>query len=162
MVYKLFLTIGKLMQSFILQTSNRSRWVGMVGMTSVVLKSWPRPWAYLLLIWSNVLLCVSTYQCVSRYLCDHSLQKKVQQCLDDGVRSPMQDLKQLEVENAKLLEQQDHSSKVASQTYTCTNACTRILKSSQRSVNMLPLFFPQLIEHQREQIERLTSQLTVQ
>ncbi|XP_030261810.1 centrosomal protein of 85 kDa-like isoform X3 [Sparus aurata] len=58
----------------------------------------------------------------------HSLQKKVQQCLDDGVRSPMQDLKQLEVENAKLLEQQDHSSK--------------------------------LIEHQREQIERLTSQLT--
>lgn len=82
--------------------------------------------------------------------------------MDDGVRSPMQDLKQLEVENAKLLEQQDHSSKVASQTYTCTNACTRILKSSQRSMNMLRLFFPQLIEHQREQIERLTSQLTVQ
>ncbi|XP_041814402.1 centrosomal protein of 85 kDa-like isoform X2 [Chelmon rostratus] len=58
----------------------------------------------------------------------HSLQKKVQQCLDDGVRLPMQDLKQLEVENTQLLEQQDHSSR--------------------------------LIERQKEQIERLTSQLT--
>ncbi|XP_044025584.1 centrosomal protein of 85 kDa-like isoform X2 [Siniperca chuatsi] len=58
----------------------------------------------------------------------HSLQKKVQQCLDDGVRLPMQDLKRLEVENTQLLEQQDHSSR--------------------------------LIEHQKEQIERLTSQLT--
>ncbi|XP_051234517.1 centrosomal protein of 85 kDa-like isoform X1 [Dicentrarchus labrax] len=58
----------------------------------------------------------------------HSLQKKVQQCLDDGVRLPMQDLKLLEVENTQLLEQQDHSS--------------------------------MLIEHQKEQIERLTSQLT--
>ncbi|XP_076612228.1 centrosomal protein of 85 kDa-like isoform X2 [Chaetodon auriga] len=57
----------------------------------------------------------------------HSLQKKVQQCLDDGVRLPMQDLKQLEVENTELLEQQDHSSR--------------------------------LIERQKEQIERLTSQL---
>nr|XP_046228293.1 centrosomal protein of 85 kDa-like isoform X3 [Scatophagus argus] len=58
----------------------------------------------------------------------HSLQKKVQQCLDDGVRLPMVDLKQLEVENTQLLEQQDHSSK--------------------------------LIDHQKEQIERLTLQLT--
>ncbi|GAA6218537.1 centrosomal protein of 85 kDa-like isoform X1 [Lates japonicus] len=58
----------------------------------------------------------------------HSLQQKVQQCLDDGVRLPMQDLKRLEVENTQLLEQQDHSSR--------------------------------LIEHQKEQIERLTLQLT--
>ncbi|KAL3979128.1 hypothetical protein ACER0C_017678 [Sarotherodon galilaeus] len=57
----------------------------------------------------------------------HSLQQKVQQCLDDGVRLPMQDLKRLEVENHQLIEQQDHSSK--------------------------------LFKHQREQIERLTSQL---
>ncbi|XP_070782285.1 centrosomal protein of 85 kDa-like [Enoplosus armatus] len=42
----------------------------------------------------------------------HSLQKKVQQCLDDGVRLPMQDLKRLEVENTQLLEQQDHSSRL--------------------------------------------------
>ncbi|XP_022593687.1 centrosomal protein of 85 kDa-like isoform X2 [Seriola dumerili] len=58
----------------------------------------------------------------------HSLQQKVQKCLDDGVRLPVQDLKRLEVENIQLLEQQDHSSR--------------------------------LIEHQREQIERLTLQLT--
>ncbi|XP_039981419.1 centrosomal protein of 85 kDa-like isoform X2 [Xiphias gladius] len=58
----------------------------------------------------------------------HSLQQKVQRCLDDGVRLPVQDLKRLEVENTQLLEQQGHSSR--------------------------------LIEHQKEQIERLTSQLT--
>ncbi|XP_067337559.1 centrosomal protein of 85 kDa-like isoform X2 [Channa argus] len=57
----------------------------------------------------------------------HSLQQKVQQCLDDGVRLPMQDLKRLEEENTQLLKQRDHSTK--------------------------------LIEHQKEQIERLTSQL---
>lgn len=57
----------------------------------------------------------------------HSLQQKVQQCLDDGVRLAMQDLKWLELENIQLLEKQDHSSK--------------------------------LLKHQREQIERLTSQL---
>ena len=38
----------------------------------------------------------------------------MQQCLDDGVRLPMQDLKRLEVENTKLLQQQDHSSRVTS------------------------------------------------
>ncbi|KAM4521749.1 centrosomal protein of 85 kDa-like isoform 2-T2 [Odontesthes bonariensis] len=59
----------------------------------------------------------------------HSLQEKVQQCLDDGVRLPMQDLKRLEVENTKLLQQQDHSSR--------------------------------LFKHQKEEMERLTSQLMV-
>ncbi|KAM9356306.1 centrosomal protein of 85 kDa-like [Pholidichthys leucotaenia] len=57
----------------------------------------------------------------------HTLQQKVQQCLDDGVRLPMQDLKRLEVERTQLLEQQDRSSK--------------------------------LFKHQKEQIEKLTSQL---
>ncbi|KAM9840826.1 centrosomal protein of 85 kDa-like [Aulostomus maculatus] len=42
----------------------------------------------------------------------HSLQQKVQRCLEDGVRLPMLDLKQLEVENTQLLEQQDHSSRL--------------------------------------------------
>nr|XP_057945552.1 centrosomal protein of 85 kDa-like isoform X2 [Doryrhamphus excisus] len=42
----------------------------------------------------------------------HSLQQKVQQCLEDGVRLPMQDLKQLEEENAELLEKRDHSSRL--------------------------------------------------
>ncbi|XP_017288246.1 centrosomal protein of 85 kDa-like isoform X2 [Kryptolebias marmoratus] len=41
-----------------------------------------------------------------------NLQKKVQQCLDDGVRWPMQDLKRLEVENSELLQQQDLSSRL--------------------------------------------------
>ncbi|XP_041831769.1 centrosomal protein of 85 kDa-like isoform X2 [Melanotaenia boesemani] len=59
----------------------------------------------------------------------HSLQEKVQQCLDDGVRLPMQDLKRLEVENSQLLQQQDHSSR--------------------------------LFKHQKDEIERLTSQLMV-
>uniref|UniRef100_UPI0037E7850F centrosomal protein of 85 kDa-like isoform X2 n=1 Tax=Semicossyphus pulcher TaxID=241346 RepID=UPI0037E7850F len=45
----------------------------------------------------------------------HSLQQKVQQCLDDGVRLPVQDLKWLEVENSELLEQQDHSSRLIRQ-----------------------------------------------
>nr|XP_019947077.1 PREDICTED: centrosomal protein of 85 kDa-like isoform X2 [Paralichthys olivaceus] len=42
----------------------------------------------------------------------HSLQQKVQQFLDDGVRLPMQDLMELEVENTRLLEQQDYSSRM--------------------------------------------------
>lgn len=58
----------------------------------------------------------------------HSLQQKVQMCLADGVRLPVLDLKQLEVENTRLLEQQDYSSK--------------------------------LINHQKEQIEKLMLQLT--
>ncbi|KAM3602496.1 uncharacterized protein V6R79_005227 [Siganus canaliculatus] len=57
----------------------------------------------------------------------HSMQRKVQQCLHDGARLPVQNLKQLEVENTKLLEQQDYSRR--------------------------------LFEQQKEQIERLTSQL---
>ncbi|KAK3542199.1 hypothetical protein QTP86_018491 [Hemibagrus guttatus] len=39
-----------------------------------------------------------------------SLQEKVEKCLEDGVRLPMLDLKQLEKENARLLEQQSHNS----------------------------------------------------
>uniref|UniRef100_A0A672FL92 Uncharacterized protein n=1 Tax=Salarias fasciatus TaxID=181472 RepID=A0A672FL92_SALFA len=41
----------------------------------------------------------------------HSLQQKVQQCLDDGVRVPMQDLKRLEAENRELRQQRDHNSR---------------------------------------------------
>ncbi|XP_066532465.1 centrosomal protein of 85 kDa-like [Hoplias malabaricus] len=38
-----------------------------------------------------------------------SLQEKVEKCLEDGVRLPMLDLKQLERENARLLEQQSQN-----------------------------------------------------
>ncbi|XP_048841096.1 centrosomal protein of 85 kDa-like isoform X2 [Brienomyrus brachyistius] len=41
-----------------------------------------------------------------------SLQEKVEKCLEDGVRLPMMDLKQLESENARLQEQHAHSSKI--------------------------------------------------
>ncbi|XP_034006469.1 centrosomal protein of 85 kDa-like isoform X1 [Trematomus bernacchii] len=44
-----------------------------------------------------------------------SLQQKVQLCLADGVRLPMQDLKRLDVENTDLLEQKDHSSRLIEQ-----------------------------------------------
>ncbi|KAM4713301.1 centrosomal protein of 85 kDa-like isoform 2-T2 [Anableps anableps] len=40
------------------------------------------------------------------------LHKKVQQCLDDGVRLPVQDLKNVLGENSQLLQQQDYSSMV--------------------------------------------------
>ncbi|KAK7151091.1 hypothetical protein R3I93_012127 [Phoxinus phoxinus] len=39
-----------------------------------------------------------------------SLQEKVEKCLEDGVRLPMLDLKQLEKENTRLLEQQSQNS----------------------------------------------------
>uniref|UniRef100_A0A3B5ADI6 Centrosomal protein 85, like n=1 Tax=Stegastes partitus TaxID=144197 RepID=A0A3B5ADI6_9TELE len=48
----------------------------------------------------------------------HSLQQKVQQCLDDGVRLPVQDLKRLEVENSQLLQLQNHSSRVQTHRHT--------------------------------------------
>ncbi|KAJ8270722.1 hypothetical protein GJAV_G00118520 [Gymnothorax javanicus] len=41
-----------------------------------------------------------------------SLQEKVEQCLDDGVRLPMLDLKQLERDRARLQEQHTHSSQL--------------------------------------------------
>ncbi|XP_064781392.1 DNA helicase MCM9-like isoform X3 [Oncorhynchus masou masou] len=57
-----------------------------------------------------------------------SLQEKVEQCLEDGVRLPMLDLKELEVENARLQEQQATTT--------------------------------ELIDNQKNQIEKLTLELT--
>ncbi|KAL0967400.1 hypothetical protein UPYG_G00251750 [Umbra pygmaea] len=58
-----------------------------------------------------------------------SLTEKVEQCLEDGVRLPMVDLKQLEAENARLQQEQNTTSK--------------------------------LIDSQKNQIEKLTLDLTV-
>ncbi len=44
--------------------------------------------------------------------CVCSLQENVEKCLEDGVRLPMLDLKQLERENTRLLEQQSQNSLV--------------------------------------------------
>ncbi len=81
-------------------------------------------------------LCIQTlffllhcdYTCVSVVLSDAvSLQTKVQQCLDDGVRLPMLDLKQLEVEHTELLQQQDHSCRVHTRTCAHTHTHTRVM-----------------------------------
>ncbi|KAK6295182.1 hypothetical protein J4Q44_G00344080 [Coregonus suidteri] len=45
-----------------------------------------------------------------------SLQEKVEQCLEDGVRLPMLDLKELEVENSQLQEQQATTTKTIRRT----------------------------------------------
>lgn len=87
-----------------------------------------------------------------------SLQQKVQQCLDDGVRLPVQDLKRLEVENTQLLEQREHSNRVEIKTHTHQHTHIKIKGCVHVMLSLLHL---QLIEHQREQIERLTLQLTV-
>ena len=47
-----------------------------------------------------------------------SLQEKVEQCLEDGVRLPMLDLKELEVENARLQEQQATTTEVRHRMHT--------------------------------------------
>ncbi|XP_058470024.1 centrosomal protein of 85 kDa-like isoform X3 [Solea solea] len=55
----------------------------------------------------------------------HSLQMKVQQCLDDGVRLPVQDLKQLEEENTELVEQQE--------------LCSRLVQDQKQQIERLSL-----------------------
>lgn len=47
-----------------------------------------------------------------------SLQEKVEQCLEDGVRLPMLDLKELEMENARLQEQQATTTEVRRRMHT--------------------------------------------
>uniref|UniRef100_A0A8C6NKQ0 Centrosomal protein 85 like n=1 Tax=Nothobranchius furzeri TaxID=105023 RepID=A0A8C6NKQ0_NOTFU len=86
----------------------------------------------------------------------HSLQEKVQHCLDDGVRLPVQDLKRLEVENSQLLQQQDHSSRVG--VPQPNKLHKHILSEHLNHVVHVSL---QLLRLQREEIDRLTSRLTV-
>ncbi|XP_071370708.1 centrosomal protein of 85 kDa-like [Centroberyx affinis] len=62
----------------------------------------------------------------------HSLQQKVQQCLEDGVRLPMLELKQLEVENTRLLEQQDDSSKLVEYQKKQIERLTQELMATER------------------------------
>lgn len=44
----------------------------------------------------------------------NSLQQKVERCLEDGIRLPMLDAKQLQNENDNLREQNETASKVSS------------------------------------------------
>lgn len=43
----------------------------------------------------------------------HSLQQKVEKCLEDGIRLPMLDAKQLQNENDNLREQNENANKVS-------------------------------------------------
>lgn len=59
---------------------------------------------------------VSTYNLFSLYNClskTNSLQQKVERCLEDGIRLPMLDAKQLQNENDNLREQNENASKVS-------------------------------------------------
>ncbi|XP_056150542.1 centrosomal protein of 85 kDa-like [Lampris incognitus] len=64
----------------------------------------------------------------------HSLHQKVEQCLEDGVRLPMLDLKQLEVENAQLLEQREHSTKLMDQQKRQIEKLTQELGVKERTL----------------------------
>uniref|UniRef100_A0A3B5LBP7 Centrosomal protein 85, like n=1 Tax=Xiphophorus couchianus TaxID=32473 RepID=A0A3B5LBP7_9TELE len=63
----------------------------------------------------NVLFCMCLSHCLTLFivffLLDR-LRKKVQQCLDDGARLPVHDLKNLLGENSQLLQQQDNSNMI--------------------------------------------------
>uniref|UniRef100_A0A3B3BZ22 Centrosomal protein 85, like n=1 Tax=Oryzias melastigma TaxID=30732 RepID=A0A3B3BZ22_ORYME len=79
-----------------------------------------------------------------------SLQSKVQQCFSDGVRLPVQDLKQLEVENSQLLQQRNHSSQVTSSRF-----CS-LTHTGMKSQTNTSFCFHQIFRHQKEEIERLS------
>lgn len=53
----------------------------------------------------------SLCNCLSK---TYSLQQKVERCLEDGIRLPMLDAKQLQNENDNLREQNENASKVSS------------------------------------------------
>uniref|UniRef100_A0A673J7I4 Centrosomal protein 85, like n=1 Tax=Sinocyclocheilus rhinocerous TaxID=307959 RepID=A0A673J7I4_9TELE len=76
-----------------------------------------------------------------------SLQEKVEQCLEDGVRLPMLDLKQLERENTRLLEQQSQNRLVLA-----------LEKKLQRERGITQELRKQLLEHE-EELETLSKTL---
>ncbi|KAM6964807.1 centrosomal protein of 85 kDa-like [Aplochiton taeniatus] len=65
----------------------------------------------------------------------HSLQQKVEQCLEDGVRLPMIDLKQMEGENTRLVEQQEHSSLLIANQKKQIDRLTQDLTTMERKLN---------------------------
>lgn len=55
-----------------------------------------------------------------------SLQQKVQKCLEDGVRIPILDAKQLQDENERLREQNERANKVRKLDFVSRNAASRV------------------------------------
>lgn len=58
----------------------------------------------------------SQYSHFFLYVLNGSLQQKVEKCLEDGIRLPMLDTKQLQNENECLKEKNEKASKVSLQT----------------------------------------------
>ncbi|XP_043076328.1 centrosomal protein of 85 kDa-like isoform X2 [Puntigrus tetrazona] len=91
-----------------------------------------------------------------------SLQEKVEKCLEDGVRLPMLDLKQLERENTRLLEQQSQSSLlIASQKQQIdelTLEMSALEKKLQRERGITQELRKQILERE-EELETLSKTL---
>ncbi|KAI5615075.1 centrosomal protein of 85 kDa-like isoform X1, partial [Silurus asotus] len=89
----------------------------------------------------------------------HSLQEKVEKCLEDGVRLPMLDLKQLEKENSHLLEQQSHNSMLIDsqkqQIDRLTVELTALEKKLQKEKAITQELHKQLVERE-EDLETLS------
>ncbi|XP_036437978.1 centrosomal protein of 85 kDa-like isoform X1 [Colossoma macropomum] len=83
-----------------------------------------------------------------------SLQEKVEKCLEDGVRLPMLDLKQLERENTRLLEQQSQSSMLIDsqkqQIDKLTLELTALEKKLQKERGITQELHKQLAEREEE------------
>ncbi|KAA0701523.1 Centrosomal protein of 85 kDa-like [Triplophysa tibetana] len=91
-----------------------------------------------------------------------SLQEKVEKCLEDGVRLPMLDLKQLERENTRLLEQQSQNSMLMDtqkqQVEKLTLELTSLEKRLQRERGITQELRKQLVVRE-EELENLSTNL---
>ncbi|XP_053098190.1 centrosomal protein of 85 kDa-like isoform X2 [Pangasianodon hypophthalmus] len=84
-----------------------------------------------------------------------SLQEKVEKCLEDGVRLPMLDLKQLERENTRLLEQQSHNSTLIDSQKQQIDRLTLELTRLQKERAITQELHKQLVERE-EDLETLS------
>uniref|UniRef100_A0A673MRF7 Centrosomal protein of 85 kDa-like n=1 Tax=Sinocyclocheilus rhinocerous TaxID=307959 RepID=A0A673MRF7_9TELE len=81
-----------------------------------------------------------------------SLQEKVETCLEDGVRLPMLDLKQLERENTRLLEQQSQNKQACLRRSNCclSSFLQALEKKLQRERGITQELRKQLLEREEE------------
>uniref|UniRef100_A0A671NNT7 Centrosomal protein of 85 kDa-like n=1 Tax=Sinocyclocheilus anshuiensis TaxID=1608454 RepID=A0A671NNT7_9TELE len=89
-----------------------------------------------------------------------SLQEKVETCLEDGVRLPMLDLKQLERENTRLLEQQSQNKQGCLRRSNCclSSFLQALEKKLQRERGITQELRKQLLERE-EELETLSKTL---
>lgn len=70
----------------------------------------------MIISWSIIFLQIRMQKLFYLHNCaflNKSLQQKVERCLEDGIRLPMLDAKQLQDENDNLREQNENTSKVS-------------------------------------------------